>query len=122
MKAGAKPALLSLNTPRDYTSRTKDHQTVLTGGADMYRDDRTRWVIRLSLLIAALPWQPGFAADKGVTPGDWAHVQVVTYASGLTGFFDTRSGTLYLYDSNLDKAVFIRRISELGAPLEKIKK
>ena len=88
----------------------------------MYRDDKTRWVIRLFVLIAALPWGPGFAAGEDAAPDDWAHVQVVTYASGLTGFFDTRSGTLYIYDSNLDKAVFIRRISELGAPLEKIKK
>ena len=51
----------------------------------------------------------------------WSHVQVVTYASGLTGFFDTRTGKLFLYDANLDEAVFIREIDELGKRLKKLK-
>lgn len=51
----------------------------------------------------------------------WSHVHVVAYASGLTGFFDTKAGRLYLYDANLEQPLIIREIDELGKPLKRIK-
>jgi hypothetical protein len=56
-----------------------------------------------------------------VAAKSWFSVQVVTYASGLTGFFDANTGKLYLYDSNLEQPVAIRQVGELGKPLKKIK-
>ena len=50
-----------------------------------------------------------------------SRLQVVTYASGLTGFFDPESGKLYIYDSNVENCVVIRQISRLGDPLMKIR-
>lgn len=48
-------------------------------------------------------------------------VQIVAYASGLTGFFDRSTGLLYFYDSNLDKCVSIRQVVQLGEPMKKIR-
>ena len=63
------------------------------------------------------------AEDKpaGSPKKDWSRLQVVTYASGLTGFFDPASGKLYLYDSNLENCFIIRELTELGEPLKKLK-
>ena len=52
---------------------------------------------------------------------NWSRLQVVTYASGLTGFFDPENGKLYIYDSNVENCVVIRQISRLGDSLMKIK-
>ncbi len=55
------------------------------------------------------------------TAKDWSHVTVVSYPSGLTGFFDAKTGKLYLYDSNLENCFVIRQLTELGQPAKKIK-
>jgi hypothetical protein len=80
------------------------------------------------LLVAGLILAAGFtryvrAEDKpAASPKkDWARLQVVTYASGLTGLFDPASGKLYVYDSNLENCVIIRELNELGEPLKKLK-
>ena len=56
---------------------------------------------------------------QGVAPPkkDWSRLQVVTYSSGLTGFFDPESGKLYLYDAKLEKCYAIRQLVRLGQPL-----
>ncbi len=51
---------------------------------------------------------------------NWSTVQVVTYQNGATGFFDTRTGLLVVYDTRLDKPTSIRRLTEFGKPLQKI--
>jgi len=63
------------------------------------------------------------AQDKpALTPKkDWSQLRVVTYASGLTGFFDPESGKLFLYDSNLEKCHVIRELTELGEPLKTLR-
>ena len=52
---------------------------------------------------------------------DWSRLQVITYASGLTGFFDPATGKLYVYDSSWNNCVFIRQLTELGEPMKMIK-
>jgi hypothetical protein len=52
---------------------------------------------------------------------DWSRLKVVTYASGLTGFFDPDDGKLYIYDSSLDRCYMTRQLTALGEPLMKIK-
>lgn len=51
----------------------------------------------------------------------WSQVQVVSYSSGLTGFFDTKTGRIDLSDGNLEQPFVIREIEELDKPLKKIK-
>ncbi len=63
------------------------------------------------------------ASESSATskPKNWAHVQVVSYASGLTGFFDTSTGRLYLYGSDLKTPFMASEIQTLGEPLKVIK-
>ena len=46
---------------------------------------------------------------------------VVGYPTGMTGFFDTRNGALYVYDSNWDKCVYVRRLKKLGEPMIEVR-
>jgi len=47
-------------------------------------------------------------------------IQVFTYTSSLTGFFDRNTGMLYLYDANLEKCTCIRQLVRLGEPMRKL--
>lgn len=48
-------------------------------------------------------------------------LQLVTYASGLTGVFNPEEGRIYLYDSNLENCVAIRELGRLGGPMKIVK-
>ena len=74
--------------------------------------------LTVTLIVGLYSW-PASKADEP-KPKSWSHVQVVSYASGLTGFFDTRTGRYYLYDSNLEKPILVREIDELGKPMKKV--
>ena len=76
--------------------------------------------VLVAIAFIALTFHQSAAAQQPEQKS-WSHVQVVTYASGLTGFFDTKSGKLYLYDGNLDQPIVIRELDELGKPLKRIK-
>jgi hypothetical protein len=83
---------------------------------------KTALLIAISLAAIAFTLresrsQPG---DTGVaTPGGkWPDVQVVTYASGLTGFFDRSNGRLYVYAADIRSPYTIVEIQELGQPLK----
>ncbi len=52
---------------------------------------------------------------------DWSRLRIVTYASGLTGFFDPDTGRLFVYDSNMENCFIIRELTELGEPMKKLK-
>jgi hypothetical protein len=52
---------------------------------------------------------------------DRSKLQIVSYASGLTGFFDAASGKLYLYDSNAENCVAIRQLVEPGEPMKRLR-
>jgi hypothetical protein len=52
------------------------------------------------------------AASSGAAP-----IQVVTYPSGMTGFFDPNEKMLYLYAEDLQSAVKVVQIDKLGRQL-----
>ncbi|MBK5094842.1 MAG: hypothetical protein JJE32_04100 [Deltaproteobacteria bacterium] len=52
---------------------------------------------------------------------DRSKLQIVSYASGLTGFFDAVSGKLYLYDANAQNCVAIRQLVEPGEPMKRLR-
>ncbi|MCI0332521.1 MAG: hypothetical protein L0228_04785 [Planctomycetes bacterium] len=59
------------------------------------------------------------AADKAAaTP---LPLQVVSYNSGLTGFFEPSSKTLYVYASDLKTPFMTVQVETLGEPLKVIK-
>lgn len=59
---------------------------------------------------------PQAAAQPAAAP--FAGVEVVSYASGLTGFFDQQTGNIYVYDSNLEECVLTRKLTRLGQRME----
>jgi hypothetical protein len=78
----------------------------------------------LALVVTALILKGslfGASESAPAKPKNWAHVQVVSYPSGLTGFFDTSSGRLYLYASDLKTPFMTSEIQTLGEPLKVIK-
>jgi hypothetical protein len=64
----------------------------------------------------------GLSAKSQQEPkANWAKLKIVTYASGVTGFFDPSSGKLYLYDSNLENCFAVRQLITLGESMKKLK-
>ncbi len=69
-----------------------------------------------------------FASLSGTTDAQprlfmkFENVEVFTYASGLTGFFNRETGVLYIYDSRWDKCTSIRRLDKLGSPMVNLRK
>lgn len=87
-------------------------------------------ISRKKILIAAILLGASIVACResifgapATTPGaaKWEHVQVVTYPSGLTGFFDTTSGRLFVYGADLKTPFMISEVQTLGEPLKVIK-
>ncbi len=48
---------------------------------------------------------------------EWARLKLVGYPNGGTGFFDTETGIIYVYDSDLRTCYLIRRLRALGDPM-----
>ena len=61
------------------------------------------------------------AQGRATSTQDWSRLKIVTYATGLTGFFDPDTGKLYVYDSNMANCFAIRELAALGEPLKKLK-
>lgn len=61
------------------------------------------------------------AKDNTESKQNWSRLEMATYTSGLTGFFDPDTGMYYVYDSNLENCFMIRQITTLGEPMKKIK-
>ena len=59
------------------------------------------------------------ATDKAAEPTktDWSRLKIITYPSGITGFFDPDTGRLYVYDVKLERCAFTRELKTLGQPL-----
>lgn len=76
----------------------------------------------IGVLITVLALAP-FAATRGAgqeSQPDWSRLKIVTYPSGLTGFFDPATGKLYVYDSDVDECLMVRQLDRLGAPLTSV--
>jgi len=83
-------------------------------------------VLKISFLIAvaltamAVLWPGGTVRAQRTMPPDWSGVQVVAYQNGVTGFFDTNTGTLFLYDVSVSRPILIRQIDQLGRPMRRL--
>jgi hypothetical protein len=74
--------------------------------------------LAVAFLLAAFLAASHATATSGV---DLSRLQIVSYASGLTGFFDAASGKLYLYDANAQNCVAIRQLVEPGKPMKRVR-
>ena len=61
----------------------------------------------------------GAVEKKDVPAKDWSRLKVVSYPNGGTGFFDSDTGTIYVYDADLTRCYLIRQIGNLGQPLRR---
>lgn len=78
---------------------------------------RTWYILAGGIAIGVLLYSNLFAQDRVGPPVDWSRLRIVSYASGLTGFFDPDTGNYYLYDSDMKKCFAARRLTELGKPM-----
>jgi hypothetical protein len=62
-----------------------------------------------------------FAQYAQTSDRDWSNLRIITYASGLTGFFNPDTGMLYVYDLNIEKPIMVRQLVGLGASMIKVK-
>lgn len=72
-------------------------------------------------LLASMGREPVVAAEAtaaATSAPSAAPLQVVAYASGLTGFFDPTEKKLYLYGADLKTPFMTAEIDELGKPLK----
>ncbi|HUT89517.1 MAG TPA: hypothetical protein VMY37_08480 [Thermoguttaceae bacterium] len=74
----------------------------------------------LLVTLALVPFLGTSTAAEKAEP-DWSQLRIVTYSSGLTGFFDPQSGKLYVYDANVEQCFMIRQLDELGKPMKRVK-
>jgi hypothetical protein len=74
----------------------------------------------LITVLALAPCAATRGAGQELQP-DWSRLKIVTYPSGLTGFFDPATGKLYVYDSNVERCLMVRQLDRLGAPLKNVK-
>ncbi len=63
------------------------------------------------------PALPGNLQSQDVT--DFSKVQTVAVGEGV-GFFDAKTGTMYVYDSSLSRCIAIKKLQTLGAPAQTI--
>ena len=88
----------------------------------MIRRSTYALIFAVLLLVAGMLLSPINAADEAsALPTANADLQVVTYASGLTGFFDPSNRTLYLYGADLKTPFMTVQVETLGEPLKVLK-
>jgi hypothetical protein len=75
----------------------------------------------LGIVLAVGFGASGQSQAPAVPAKDWSHVTMLTYPSGLTGFFDQTTGRIYMYDTSSDNCVMIRELTALGSPTRRIR-
>jgi hypothetical protein len=81
---------------------------------------RSVFCLGLVAIVIAIAWSfsSTHAQQPQTEPAAFVNLQVIPYPNGMTGFFDERTGVLYLYDSHMDECVYIRKLERLGEPLK----
>jgi hypothetical protein len=69
--------------------------------------------VRTNAILKASP----MAATTETQPAAWSRLKVVAYPNGATGFFDTETGIMYVYDADLRNCYLMRQLKSLGDPL-----
>lgn len=70
-----------------------------------------------ALTAASVP-APRAAASVSAPQQNLPEVQVVSYANGHTGFYEKKTGTLYIYDSARGQCVGVRKLTQLGEAMQ----
>lgn len=85
--------------------------------------------LTLALCLGAVPKpktgttnQPPAQPVPTAPPGQPARagLQFFAYPNGGTGIFDPSTGTIYVYDSDLNRCYLIRELGNLGEPMRRL--
>src|SRR3954468_10742159 len=84
---------------------------------------RSIFCLSVVAIVIAIAWSfsTTHAQQEQPEPASYVNLQVIPYPNGMTGFFDERTGVLYLYDSHMDECVYIRKLERLGDPLKHVR-
>jgi|SRR4051794_12365527 hypothetical protein len=84
---------------------------------------RSIFCLSVVAIVIAVAWSfsPTHAQQEQPEPASYVNLQVIAYPNGMTGFFDERTGVIYLYDSHMDECVYIRKLDRLGEPLKHVR-
>ncbi|MCU0784182.1 MAG: hypothetical protein MUF81_09095 [Verrucomicrobia bacterium] len=66
------------------------------------------------------PKAPPMAAPTEAQKYAWAHIKLVGYPNGGTGFFDEETGIIYVYDAQLRHCYLMRQVKVLGDPMQPV--
>jgi hypothetical protein len=78
-------------------------------------------VLFLLVLAAGIALVATRSTDAQTSTPTASTLQIVSYASGLTGVFDPSTGRIYLYDANLEHCVAVREIVAPGESMKRLK-
>jgi len=76
------------------------------------------WLSFTACALTAASAPHAVRAAQPVAPASLADVQAVSCTGGHTGFFEAKTGTLYIYDSAQGRCVGVRKLTRLGEPME----
>ena len=68
----------------------------------------------------ASPSPTSSAILKLLAPHDFTNVQVITFKDNNVGFFDRKTGKLYIYNADLSKCLAIKQLEVLGEPVKTV--
>ena len=78
-------------------------------------------VVVLAFAVAAFAFLGETSGAQQRRMAQFDRVEVITYASGLTGFFQRDTGTLYVYDAKWEKCIAVRKLNTLGLPMTDVR-
>ena len=83
---------------------------------------RTGFLAVAILAIFCMAVSPHLSQGQPTAPADWSTLKIVAYDGGATGFFDPKTGMLYIYGPDLLRCERIRQLEELGENLKRLRR
>jgi len=81
---------------------------------------KSAWLSFTACALTAASAPHAVRAAQPVALSSLTDVQAVSCAGGQTGFFEAKTGTLYIYDTAQGRCVGVRKLSRLGEAMESV--
>ena len=90
--------------------------------ADHHMKRKSAWLsfTACALTAASVSTPARASANTFAARQNLPEVQVVSYANGHTGFYEKKTGTLYIYDSAQGRCVGVRKLTQLGEAMKNV--
>jgi hypothetical protein len=73
------------------------------------------------IVIIALSFSLGAMQSRAQEKTNFAGIIPFVTSNNRVGFFDQKTGLIYMYDDNISQCTFIGQLSQLGQPVQIIK-